>query len=163
MVIGVWLKVGGVKWLISIMSVDEHSADGAHNQDCVTQQEVSDSPRCFSLSDSTSQQCCHYGRSIPRLISAIFFFLSPRHFHTIWKRKVLVQFLFKSAVWIWMWHAKPELSVKHRNGSVFCFMEGRCHPRNCAAQENWQRLKKNTTTSVRAINAGKWASGHIVN
>lgn len=92
-----------------------------------------------------------------------FFFLSPRHFHTIWKRKVLVQFLFKSTVWIWMWHAKPELSVKHRNGSVFCFMEGRCHPRNCAAQENWQRLKKNTTTSVRAINAGKWASGHIVN
>lgn len=41
MVIGVWLKVGGVEWLISIMSVDEHCADGAHTQDCVTQQGVS--------------------------------------------------------------------------------------------------------------------------
>lgn len=60
MVIGVWLKVGGVKWLISIMSVDERGADGAHTQDCVTQQEVSASPRCFSMSDCTSQQRCNH-------------------------------------------------------------------------------------------------------
>lgn len=48
MVIGVWLKVGGVEWLISIMSVDEHSADGAHTQDCVTQQEASTLPLAAS-------------------------------------------------------------------------------------------------------------------
>lgn len=40
MVIGVWLKVGGEEWLISIMNVDKHCADGAHTQDCVTQQGV---------------------------------------------------------------------------------------------------------------------------
>ena len=49
MVIGVWLKVGGVEWLISIMSVDEHCADGAHTQDCVTQQEVSLLPSSASV------------------------------------------------------------------------------------------------------------------
>lgn len=104
--------------------------------------------------------------SIPRLILAIFFFLFyPLDIFTQFKRKkkdVLAQFLFNSTVWIWMWHDKPELSIKRWSGSVFCFVEGRCHPRNCAAQENWQR-SRNTTTSVRAINAGKWASGHIVN
>lgn len=52
MVIGVWLKVGVVEWLISIMSVDKHSADGAHTQDCVTQQEVPLLPlaaRCLNV------------------------------------------------------------------------------------------------------------------
>ena len=49
MVIGMWLEVGGVEWLISIMSVDEHCADGAHTQDCVTQQEVSLLPSSASV------------------------------------------------------------------------------------------------------------------
>lgn len=97
--------------------------------------------------------------------SNFFFLFYPLDIFTQFKRKkkdVLAQFLFNSTVWIWMWHDKPELSIKRWSGSVFCFVEGRCHPRNCAAQENWQR-SRNTTTSVRAINAGKWASGHIVN
>lgn len=165
MVIGVWLKVGVVEWLISIMSVDKHSADGAHTQDCVTQQDVSLLPlAAVSMSDCTSPT----RSSLPGLIlriSAIFFFY-PRDVFTKFKtnkpKNVLAQFLLKSAVWIWMWHEKPELSIKHRSGSVFCFVEGCCHPRNCAAHKTWQRFG-NTTTSVRAINAGEWASGHIVN
>lgn len=97
------------------------------------------------------------------LFQPFFFPFIPYTFSHNWKKKnVRLQFLFKSTVWIWMWHDKPELSVKHRSGSVFCCMGGRCHPRNCGAQENWQRLR-DTTTSARAINTGKWASGHIVN
>lgn len=61
------------------------------------------------------------------------------------------------------------LDVTPQTGAVcqtqerLCFLlHGRQMPPSCAAQKNWQRLR-NTTTSVQAINAGKWASGQIVN
>lgn len=57
------------------MSVDKHSADGAHTQDCVTQQDVSLLPlAAVSMSDCTSPT----RSSLPGLIlriSAIFFFI----------------------------------------------------------------------------------------
>lgn len=75
MVIGVWLKVGVVEWLISIMSVDKHSADGARTQACVTQQEVSLLPlAAFPMSDCTSPTRSSLPGLILPHISAIFFY-----------------------------------------------------------------------------------------
>lgn len=86
------------------MSVDEHAADGAHTHDYVTQQEVSASPYCLSMSDCTSQQRCHYPGQFRDLFQqfCFFFFLSlfyPLDIFTQFNgKKVLAQFLFNSTV-----------------------------------------------------------------
>lgn len=95
--------------------------------------------------------------------SNFFFLFYPLDIFTQFKRKkkdVLVQFLFNSTVWIWMWRDKPELSIKRWSSSVFCFMEGRCHPRNpqlcCTGKLATFKKHNHLRTCNKCREMGKW-------
>lgn len=94
-------------------------------------------------------------RSIPWLISAIFFYPLEIFRQLKKKKKVLVQFFFKSTVWNWMWHDKVELSIRNRSSSVFRFMEGRCHPRSTRKLATFKK-HNHLRTCNKSREMGKW-------
>lgn len=148
------------------MSGDKHSADGAHTQACVTQQEVPLLPlAAVSMSDCTSPTRSSLPGLIRPRISAMFFFFYPLDSFTKFKtnQKKLYWHNFSSNLQFEFGCDMKNRSCPSKTvAALFSAWWKAAATLATAQHKNWQR-SGNTTTSVRAINAGEWASGHIVN